>query len=104
MIGSSHMGELRKLVMNYEKVYVHEITPTSGSAQTLMNASQYIEDDFVVLFGDCLVRKEDLNKLLDSPINTILVDKARDDVKNHIIAKVEDGKLVEMIGYPRGIQ
>ena len=103
IVGSNHMSEIRGLLRYQGKAKVYEIEPTSGSAKTLEKIAQNIDDDYLILFGDCLLDEEDIAALVYSQTETIIVDKIIDDPKDHIVAQVESDHLLNFLGHPRGM-
>ncbi|MCI5774597.1 MAG: NTP transferase domain-containing protein [Erysipelotrichaceae bacterium] len=104
VVGSYHMSEIKALLRYNDKVEVRQIEPTPGSAKTLEAISNMIEDEYLLLFGDCLIDEEDIANLLYAQKDTILVDKITDDPRNHIVAQIENDDLLNMLGHPRVIQ
>lgn len=101
IIGSEMMGEIAHLFFEEPLVSVHEIKATNGSAATLAQLKQLIIDDFIILFGDCLVQPTDILRLIDVSSDTLLLNPCLDSPHNHIIAKIDGEKLVGFVGHPR---
>ena len=100
ILGHHFMDEINHLFRNEKGVHVIQTPETNGNAQTLLH--HVADNEFIVLYGDCIVSKNDLKALLNSPVNTVLLGKARDDCHHHIIANINENKITSFIGHPRG--
>jgi len=101
--GWHHMDEIRFLFFKDKSIEILEITPTTGSAKTLLLACKKMEEDFLVLFGDCYVQPEDIQQLVNTKTNSLLVDQT-DKPKNHIIVQTKNDAVLELLGHPRGLK
>lgn len=102
IVGSSFMDEIKHYYRHEKKVHVIQTPKTNGNAETLLHF--ICDEDFVVFYGDCVLCKDDIAKILHSDIDSVLLAKARDDCHHHIIANVEKGLITSFIGHPRGYE
>ena len=100
IVGSQFMDEIRHFYRHDPRVQVIITPQANGNAKTLMQVID--SEDFVFFYGDCILRKEDISQILNSPVHSVLLTKARDDCHHHIIADVKDGNISSFIGHPRG--
>ena len=103
IVGWHHMDELRFLFFKDKGVEILEITPTTGSAKTLLLACEREKDDFLVLFGDCYIQEEDISQLVETKVNTVLVSQT-EKPKNHIIVETKEDGILQFIGHPRSLK
>ena len=102
ILGHHFMDEMKHLFRNEKGVHVIQIPETNGNAETLLH---HVSDkDFIVLYGDCIISKNDLKALLESSVDTILLGKARDHCHHHIIANMNEHHITSFIGHPRGYE
>lgn len=100
IVGSSFMDEIKHYYRN-TNVHIIETEYTKGNVDTLLNSG--IREDCLVFFGDCMIDEKDIESIIHSKINTVLLAKALDDPHNHIIANID--KTIEgFIAYPRGYE
>ncbi len=63
-------GQVRNAVVDYDSVECIEQPHASGTAEALLHAFDYIEDEkFLVLYGDILFTEEDMGALLEQARN-----------------------------------
>ncbi len=100
--GFSFMDEIIHLYRHEPKITIVEIEENNGNVDTLLVCE--LEEDFMVLYGDCIIQKEDLSQLIQSQVNTCLLYQVQDDCHHHIIANTKDNQITSFIGHPRGYE
>lgn len=99
IVGSLHMDEIKHYYRKYN-IHIVETKDTNGNVETLLESG--IEDDCLILFGDCLIQREDILSLIHSSKDTILLSKVLDHPHNHILALMDTEYVNNFIAYPRG--
>ena len=102
IVGSMFTEEMSHHFRHNKKVHVIRTQKTNGNAETLLHFM--CNEDFVIIYGDCIISGPDIKQLLESPTSTVLLAKARDDCHHHIIANVDQNKVTSFIGHPRGYE
>jgi NDP-sugar pyrophosphorylase family protein len=75
---------------------------SGGTADTLRQAWEGMEDPWLtVLYGDCLLDKEDLAQLAAEKRTAALVNPHRESSRNYIGCTIEDGRVKTIIGHSR---
>jgi UDP-N-acetylglucosamine diphosphorylase / glucose-1-phosphate thymidylyltransferase / UDP-N-acetylgalactosamine diphosphorylase / glucosamine-1-phosphate N-acetyltransferase / galactosamine-1-phosphate N-acetyltransferase len=86
----------------YKKVKCINTNSSDGPVDSLLAAEEIAEiSNFAVLYGDTIIQKNDLSKLLSSNPNSILVSKLREATGNVIGTCIENGKISGILGHPR---
>lgn len=104
IIGSYFCQEIKHTFRNAATVTIKEIKPTLGSSETLLAFEAEASNDFFVFFGDCLICPEDLHRFIESEPSTVLLDEARDNAHNHIVARLSGNEVQDFIAHPRGME
>ena len=87
----------------YNKVKCINTNAVNGPVDSLLTIENDLRkfSDFVVLYGDTIIQKNDLKKLLSSDPNSILVSKLREATGNVIGTNIKNGNISEIMGHPR---
>jgi len=103
IITNNSFSGIQRYFTKYKNVNCISIKQNSGTAETLLEAFLYMEDcsDFVVLYGDTIIHKNDLEKLIKSNKNTVLTAPLREHTGNVIGTSILEGKISGIIGHPR---
>ena len=83
IVGSLFMDEI-KHYFRYDDVNIIITDQTNGNVETLLLSN--VHEEFIFLYGDCIIDEEDIKELIESKVNTLLIGKVYDDPHNHILA------------------
>jgi len=100
IVGQNFLDEINHYYRHQKNIQVITTPEANGNAQTLMYA--YCEEEIFFFYGDCIIDEKDISTFLQSPINTVLLGKARDDCHHHIIAQTNGNNVTSFIAHPRG--
>ena len=98
--------QIRNYFRNTNHVTVVDVGKTSGAAATLVQAVIHVDDDrFLVLYGDCLVDRDDLAALIEDQtgdVPSVLAAPLGEEIsRDWITCSMEDGFIADIMGHPR---
>lgn len=104
IVSKTHTDPIRSLFKSFKQVEIVEVTETKGSAESFVYGMEKINgNDILVLFGDCLIQKEDLIPFIQtSDSYTVLVSPLREHPTNWIACQVKDNQIKQFGGHQRG--
>lgn len=96
-------NEVARLFRHDSQICVMPIESSRGSADTLrMVMEQAISEEYLVIFGDCMIMEEDLRELIEGKYD-ILISHLHQPSTMQICAEVDKmGQLKQFWGHPRG--
>ncbi len=101
-------GDVRHALRMHPQIVFHRQASQGGTAAALVEAYSEGMGDCLVVYGDVLVTKDDLSRLIaahreSSAIASVLVSPLDDeDPRDWICAHVERGAIARIVGHPRG--
>jgi len=103
IIVSSYENQVSRLFQDDSRIHVIKDKYGHGSSNALLNF--HYTEDFVVLFGDCHIQYEDLEKfLLEKSTNACLLTTIEDNVHDWIACSIDNEKVSLFGGHHRGNQ
>lgn len=101
-------GTVRRALAGVEGVRFHQQKGPTGTAAALQVVAQTTQlDDALVLYGDVLISRHDLKRLLEihrtrsSVVTTLVAPFGREDPRDWLGAYVKDDTVAEIFGHPR---
>lgn len=102
IVAQHHSDEISAFYRKEKRVQVMGISESLGSADTLKQVKDKIQEDTLVLYGDCVILEEDLSEFIKSQ-KDILISHLHQDSNLQIVIEVDDHfKLKKFWGHPRG--
>ena len=88
---------------DYENISFIKAQNSNSSVDSLLLAEETCNklSGFAVLYGDTIIQKNDLKKLLESSAKSVLVSKLKEPTGNVIGTSVTDGMIEGILGHPR---
>ena len=104
IVSKTHTDPIKSYFKLYTQVEVVEITQTKGSAESFIYGVEKINgNDICVLYGDCLIQKEDLITFVqDSKNYTALISPLRENPTNWIACQLSEGCVKQFGAHQRG--
>ena len=105
--GHEFADQIKNYFRNTEHVTVIDVGRTKGTAATLEAVREHIDGDrFLVLYGDSLVDKDDLARLikdqdLDKP-SALVTPLGEESSRDWIACSLSNGFIESIVGHPRG--
>ena len=95
--------EIINYFSKYKNVSFVETKGTNGTVESLLETQKHLEDvrNFAVLYGDTIIQKDDLCKLLKSKPNTAILAEMKDTTRDIIGTSLSGSKLTNILGHPR---
>ncbi len=103
-------GNLGEQIENYfrleSSLQIIKTGSTSGTADTLSRISEFIEDDdFLVLYGDTYIEKEDIAKLIrlyrEKGISVLVEPLKNEPSRDWICCNLHENTVENILGHPR---
>ena len=102
IIATHHASQIKQFFRNNSFVQVHQLEHSNGSADTLNQVQELIQENTLVLYGDCFITEEDITNFINNP-QRILLSSLHQDSTLQICAQVnQDLTLSKFWGHPRG--
>ncbi|HET6784778.1 MAG TPA: sugar phosphate nucleotidyltransferase [Erysipelotrichaceae bacterium] len=104
IVSKTHTDPIRSYFKNIKQIEIIEVTQTKGSAESFVyGMERVVGNDICVLFGDCLIQKEDLIPFIQTSSSyCALVSQLREHSSNWIACQVKGDKLIQFGGHQRG--
>lgn len=104
IVSKTHTDPIRSYFKQFKQVEIVELTQTKGSAESFVFGMEKIKgNDVCVLFGDCLIQKEDLIPYLqNSSVYTALISPLREHPTNWIACQLEKDHIKLFGAHQRG--
>lgn len=104
IVSKTHTDPIRAYFKKVKHVEIVEVTQSKGSAESFVyGMERIIGNDICVLFGDCLIQKEDLMRFIQTSTGyCALVSPLREHASNWIACQVKEDKLIQFGGHQRG--
>lgn len=104
IVSKTHTDPIRSYFKTVKQVEIIELTQTKGSAESFVFGMEKINgNDICVLFGDCLVQKEDLIPFLKNASSyTALISPLREHPTNWIACQLDHEVIKQFGAHQRG--
>ena len=99
-------GDFINSIKNYyscKNVECIESIDNNGTVDSLLSGLNKINNvcNFVVLYGDTIIHKSDLQQILESSVNTIMLSKLEEYCSNIIGCNITNNEVTGILAHPR---
>ncbi|MFV0395426.1 MAG: sugar phosphate nucleotidyltransferase [Coprobacillaceae bacterium] len=102
IVADAFVEEIKHYFRLYSQVIVKQIPRVSGSAKTLLEVKDEVQEKFYTFFGDCLVQKEDIMQLIKQETISTSITQTKDNSRNHITVSYDNMQIIAFNGHHRG--
>ncbi len=84
------------------RIKIVEVSQQLGTSDTLLKAKELINQEFVCLYGDCYIDREDIIAFCKQTTYSACVSRLHNDSTEMICTMIENNLVTNFVGHPRG--
>lgn len=102
IVACHQVCEIQRCFRDDKNLKIIELSQSMGTADTLKNIIDDSNEDYIVIYGDCLIMEEDLQRFMDSEAQ-ILISHLHQSATLQICVEIDDNRYLKQFwGHPRG--